>query len=72
VQKAKICYARVSSEHQRNGLEQQIAILQQHYPEYEIVSDIDSGLNWKCKGFVALLEQVHTERIEEVVVTRKV
>jgi hypothetical protein len=70
--KAKICYARVSSEHQRNDLEWQIANLRQHYPEYEIVSDIGSGLNWKRRGFVALLERIHTGGIEEVVVTRKV
>ena len=63
-QKAKVCYARVSSE--------QIENLRQHYPEYEIVSDIGSGLNWKRRGFVALLERIHAGGIEEVVVTRKV
>ena len=41
-QKAKICY-RVSSEHRQGDLERQIADLQQHFPEHEIVS----GLNWK-------------------------
>ena len=38
----------------------------------KIVSNIGSGLNWKRRDFVALLERIHTERIEEVVVTRKV
>ena len=71
-QKAKVCYARVSSEHQRGDLERQIANLQQHYPEYEIVSDIGSGLNWKRRGFVALLERIHAGEIKEVVVIRKV
>ena len=51
-QKAKICYARVSSEHQRGDLKRQIANLQQHYPEHEIISDIGSGLNWKRKGLL--------------------
>ena len=72
MQKTKVCYARVSSEHQRDDLERQIENLRQHYPEYEIVSDIGSGLNWKRRGFVALLERIHTGGIEEVVVTRKV
>ncbi|RHZ50278.1 hypothetical protein Glove_502g13 [Diversispora epigaea] len=49
-QKAKICYAKVSSEHQRDDLERQIANLRQYYPEYEIISDIGSGLNWKRRG----------------------
>jgi predicted site-specific integrase-resolvase len=43
-----------------------------HYPEYEIVSDIGLGLNWKRRGLVALLERIHAGGIEEVVVTRKV
>ncbi|CAG8440913.1 1063_t:CDS:2 [Ambispora gerdemannii] len=39
--------------------------------EYEIVSDIGSGLNWKRRGFVALLERIHAGGIEEVVVTQR-
>ena len=69
--KVKVCYARVSSEHQRGDLERQITDLQQHFPGHEIVSDIGSGLNWKRRGFTALLERIHTGGVEEVVVTRK-
>ncbi|GES89365.1 IS607 family transposase [Rhizophagus clarus] len=47
-------------------VKRQIANLQQHYPEHEIVSDIGSGLNWKRRGFVALLERIHAGGIEEV------
>jgi len=71
MQKAKVCYARVSSEHQRGDLERQIADLRKHYPGHEIISDIGSGLNWKRKGFISLLERVYSNGIEEVVVTRK-
>lgn len=71
VQKAKICYARVSSEHQRGDLERQIADLQRLLPEHEILSDIGSGLNWKRRGFTALLERVYTGGVAEVVVARK-
>ena len=46
-QKAKVCYARVSSEHQRDDLERQITGLRQRYPGHEIISDIGSGLDWK-------------------------
>lgn len=70
-QKARVCYARVSSEHQRDDLERQITDLRQRYPGHEIISDIGSGLNWKRKGFVTLLERVYSKGIEEVVVTRK-
>jgi predicted site-specific integrase-resolvase len=69
--KVKVCYARVSSEHQQRDLERQITDLQQHFPGNEIVSDIGSGLNWKRRGFTALLERIHAGGVEEVVVTRK-
>ena len=42
-QKAKVCYARVSSEHQRDDLERQITDLRQRYPGHEIISDIGLG-----------------------------
>jgi len=70
-QKAKVCYARVSSEHQRDDLERQITDLRQRYPGHEIISDIGSGLNWKRRGFVTLLERIYSKGVEEVVVTRK-
>ncbi len=69
--KKKVCYARVSSEHQRGDLERQISDLQQQFPTYEIIRDIGSGLNWKRKGFSSLLERVYKGEIQEVVVTHK-
>jgi putative resolvase len=70
-QKAKICYARVSSEHQRKDLDRQIADLRQRFPGHEILSDVGSGLNWKRRAFTTLLERVHAGAVEEIVVTRK-
>src|SRR5262249_35230234 len=70
-EKAKVCYARVSSEHQQGDLQRQIADLQRRFPNHEIISDIGSGLNWKRRGLTSLLERIHAGRIEEVVVTRK-
>ncbi len=66
-----VCYARVSSQHQRGDLERQITFLQQHYPKHEIYSDIGSGLNFKRPHFVALLDAVHAKTIGEIVVTDK-
>ena len=51
-----ICYARVSSDHQKEDLKRQIQDLQTKFPNNEIISDIGSGLNWKRKGFTSLLE----------------
>jgi predicted site-specific integrase-resolvase len=45
--KNKICYARVSSDHQKEDLERQVEILDKLYPRKEIIKDIGSGLNFK-------------------------
>jgi len=44
-QKRRICYARVSSSHQKEDLERQIEDLRRKYPNHEIVRDVGSGLN---------------------------
>jgi len=65
----RICYARVSSSHQKEDLGRQIETLKEKYPENEIFQDIGSGLNWKRKHFQALLELVMSKSVEQVVVT---
>lgn len=71
IEKRKICYARVSSNHQKQDLERQIQDLQRKYPNHEIISDIGSGLNWKRKGIEKLLKEVIDGNIEEVICTHK-
>ena len=70
-EKKKICYARVSSEKQKEDLNRQCEYLRQKCPDHELIKDIGSGLNWKCKGFTSILEQSYQGDIKEVVVTRK-
>lgn len=52
----KIIYARVSSKKQENDLERQVKYLQKRYPDYEVIKDIGSGINYKRKGFRGILE----------------
>lgn len=66
-----ICYARVSSAKQAGDLQRQVETLQQCYPEHKILQDVGSGLNWKRAGFLALLEQVCSDEVSEVVVLDK-
>ncbi len=47
--KRKICYCRVSSNKQKEDLERQINYMKEKYPNYEIIKDIGSGLNFKRK-----------------------
>lgn len=66
-----VCYARVSSDHQKEDLDRQIELLHKSYPEAQIIHDIGSGLNYERKGFETLLEQIHTGTVKQVVVTYK-
>lgn len=71
-EKKKVCYARVSSSKQKRDLERQIENLKKHYPDHEIISDIGSGVNYRRKGFQAILERVYSgDNIGEVVITHK-
>jgi excisionase family DNA binding protein len=69
--KRKICYCRVSTHSQKDDLERQIKFFRNEYPEYEIIKDIGSGINFKRKGFNSILEYAIEGDIEEVVVTHK-
>jgi excisionase family DNA binding protein len=66
-----ILYARVSSRAQKSDLISQIDFLQSHYPGCEVIQDIGSGLNYKRKGFLALLERILSDDVGLVVVAHK-
>ncbi|KAL6042635.1 IS200/IS605 family element transposase accessory protein TnpB [Balamuthia mandrillaris] len=66
-----LCYARVSSSHQRADLARQVDDLRAQYPSYEIIQDVGSGLNYKRRGFQSLLERVYSGMVSAVVVTHK-
>jgi len=63
----RICYARVSSAHQKEDLTHQIELLHQKYPTAKIIQDVGSGLNWKRSELQSLLELVHKGDVAEVV-----
>jgi predicted site-specific integrase-resolvase len=66
-----VCYCRVSSHGQKEDLQRQVDYFRQEYPNHEIVKDIGSGINFKRKGFNALLERAIKGNIREIVVTHK-
>lgn len=69
--KRSVIYARVSSSKQQNDLQRQIAMLQLHYPNHEVIFDIASGLNFKRKGLKTILELAFNRNLEEVVVAHR-
>ena len=52
-----ICYCRVSSKHQQDDLDRQIKFMQEQYPNYEIIKDIGSGINFKRPGLLKLIKK---------------
>ena len=67
-ERCRVIYARVSSAHQRADLRRQVEDLQSRFPTHEVIQDVGSGLNFKRRGFQALLERVYAGDVEEVVV----
>ena len=53
-----IGYCRVSGKSQADDLASQVAYLQKHYPEAEIVKDFGSGITFKRKGLRTILERL--------------
>ena len=51
-----ICYCRVSSAKQRDDLDRQVVFMQEQFPKAEIIKDIGSGINFKRKGLLSILE----------------
>ena len=69
--KESIVYIRVSSAKQKDDLERQKAFMAARFPGYRIVSDIGSGINWKRKGLLSILEQAMSGGVREVVVSSR-
>lgn len=69
--KHSICYCRVSSPGQRDDLERQVAFMAQRFPTHRIVRDVGSGINFKRKGLLHILELAHRGTLDEVVVAHR-
>jgi predicted site-specific integrase-resolvase len=66
--KENIVYCRVSSVKQSSDLDRQCKLLQDKYPEFTVVSDIGSGIDYKRKNFQSILELLYAGKVKRVVV----
>ena len=71
-----ICYARVSTHSQKKDLETQKLFLikycnDHNIKNYEIINDLGSGLNYKKKGLLKLIELITSHKIKQIIVTHK-
>ena len=69
--KKQICYCRVSSKHQKDDLERQIKFMQEKYPNAIIIKDIGSGINWKRKGLISILQQIKNNQVGEIIIAHR-
>ncbi len=67
----KICYCRVSSGKQKEDLKRQIKYMQERYPNYEIISDVASGLNYNRPGLKKILDYGIKGELEILVIAYK-
>lgn len=70
--KEKVIYARVSSAKQADDLQRQVDFLKAKFPDScRVVTDIGSGINWKRKGLLSLLDAADRGDISEIVVASR-
>lgn len=69
--KINICYCRVSSNKQKGDLERQINQMKELYPNYKIVSDIGSSLNFDRKGLLEIINLGIENKIETLIIAYK-
>ena len=67
----KICYCRVSTHGQKKELENQIKYMKEKYPKHEILTDIGSGINFKRKNFLKILDYAIQNKLDELVIAYK-
>lgn len=63
-----ILYARVSTTSQKDDLKRQIDYLQSIYPKAELITEVGSGLNFKRRKFLSILERIYKADISILVV----
>ncbi len=69
--KQNVIYCRVSSYKQKDDLNRQCLFLSHQYPNHKIIKDIGSGLNYKRRGLLKLLEMSNKQQLKEVVISSK-
>ena len=70
-----LAYARVSSADQKKDLERQKTVLEMYYAaqgwNFELISDLGSGMNYRKKGLQSLLQKLLNGKIEHLVITHE-
>lgn len=66
-----VLYARISTPAQKPELEKQVTYLGQNYPGCQCIRETGSGLNFKRKKFLTLMERVSKREVKRIVIAHK-
>ena len=70
-----VAYARVSSHDQRENLKRQELVLESYCAkqgyDFELISDLGSGMNYKKKGLVKVIKLLCSGQIDRLVIAHK-
>ena len=70
-----VAYARVSSPDQKEDLKRQSQVLElycaEHGYEYELITDLGSGINYYKKGLTSLINKILNNEVKRLVLTHK-
>lgn len=67
----KYIYIRVSSAKQKDDMARQRDFLCSKYPDYTVIEDVGSGLNYKRKGLLRMLEESNNGKVTSIVIFSK-
>jgi putative resolvase len=70
-----IAYGRVSSHDQKSDLDRQLQLLELYCStkgyDFEIISDLGSGMNYKKKGLIRLIKLICSNQVDRLILTHK-
>jgi predicted site-specific integrase-resolvase len=69
ITKKGLLYTQVSSAKKKEDFKRQKQLLSTRFPTYELISDINSGVNFKQPGLKTLLEWTSRRMVSKIVVT---
>jgi predicted site-specific integrase-resolvase len=67
----RVCYCRVSSYSRKDDLDRQVAYMQEKYPDFEIVTDVGSGINFDRKGLQKIIDYAIEGKLEKLAIAYK-
>ena len=73
-QRKTICYARVSTHSQKDDLVRQSVVLNDYclekgFENIETINDLGSGLNFKKKGLIKLINLIINNKVDKIIIT---